>query len=67
MVQFGNRDSAKNSVENLDTGPQDATIPHPSRPSFDSSAKACSHETLPDFGRNDEYPTRHCESDGIQR
>jgi len=60
-------DSAKNSVANLDTGPRDATVPHSSRPSFDSGAKACSHGMLPDFSRNDEYPTRHCESDGIQQ
>ena len=42
-------DSGKNSVANLDTGPWDATVPHPSHPSFDSSAKACSCGMLPDF------------------
>ena len=60
-------DSAKNSVANLDTGPRDATVPHPSRPSFDSGAKACSRGMLPDFTQNDKYPTSHCESDGIQK
>jgi len=61
------KEEKKNSVANLDTGPWDATIPHPSRPRFDNGAKAYSRGMLLDFSRNDEYPTRHCESDGIQR